>query len=370
MCDHKCPLCGKDTVGDEIFCRDCQEIAENSYPPHFLDSSRGSTLDADEQIPKEIIEEDIEKEKHLDEEIEEKEEIEQRVEGKKNTVLIAVIVSFLVILIALGAYIYVEGKKATDTEVAFWTDCVEANTPAAYADYLNRYPNGMYIQDAELHIRGLRKTEEEEWTRLKNSNNLDKYAAFLIDHPNSPYTSAIRQAMDSLSWATASSENTADAYKVYLENIQLGTITGEYQSQAQEKYDYLSTLKTLEGKELTDVRNIVSRFYQSLSSMKDKEFKKVLDSRLSVFYTMENISSDSISIVLKKQMKENKIKNVSFIPQIDSLTAIVDNKNSIFVTLPVLRQITYSDRKKEAINQHINIEMNEKYIISKIDIKD
>lgn len=370
MCDHKCPLCGKDTVDDEVFCRDCQEIAQNSYPPHFLDSSRDSVLDKENEIPQEIIDENIENEKHLGEEIEQKEEIEQQVEGKKKTALIAVIVFTLAILIAVAVFIYVKGKKATDAEATFWTECVETNTPIAYANYLNRYPNGMYVQDAELHIRGLRKLEEEEWVKLKKSNNLDEYASFLIDHPNSPYTLAIKQAMDSLSWANACSDNTADSYKVYLENIQLGTITGEYQSQAQEKYNYLSTLKTLEGKELTDVKNLVSRFYQSLSSMKDKELKKVLEARLSVFYTMENISSDSISIVLKNQMKDNKIKNVSFTPQIDSLTAIVDNKNSIFVSLPVLRQITYTNKKKETIDQHIDMEMNQQHIISKIAIKD
>ena len=34
--NNECPLCGKDTQDDEMFCQDCQEIAQNSYPAGLL----------------------------------------------------------------------------------------------------------------------------------------------------------------------------------------------------------------------------------------------------------------------------------------------------------------------------------------------
>ena len=369
MSEHKCPLCGKDTVSDEMFCRNCQEIAENSHPSRFSSSSQEIQSNGKEvNIPKEIIDEVTQEKVHLNEVINEKIAQEGKKENKRTKIIALTVTGMLLILIAAGAYIYIEERKADKTEVTFWSACVETNTPASYADYLNKYPNGLYIHDAEQHIKELRKREQGEWVQLKKLNNLDKYAAFLIDHPHSPYSSDIKQSMDSLLWANASTENTADSYKVYLENVQIGTISGEYQLQALEKYNYLSQLKTLDGKELADIKVIVSHFYQALSSLKDKEVKKMLVPHLSTFYTMSNISADSLTTILKNQMKENKIKNVIFTPVTDSLTAIVDNKNKVFISVPVSRQVIYSNKKKETSLQQTNMEMGNKFLISNVEL--
>ena len=45
--NNECPLCGKDTQDGEIFCRDCQEIAQNSYPSGLLSADEEAVISAE-----------------------------------------------------------------------------------------------------------------------------------------------------------------------------------------------------------------------------------------------------------------------------------------------------------------------------------
>lgn len=352
----KCPLCGGNTTDEDVFCRDCQEIAQNSYSEEFLIQENAADIQQQEQ--EEII--------SIQEEVEEEPESSDehiplvRKDNKRGKVFF--IAGFILMLFvgSIGVYYYLQDKNAKEIEVKYWNQCIDENTPQGYSKYLEQYPDGRFSHEAHTKIVELRDKEQKEWEGLRKTNDVDALFSFLTDHPDTPYKHEISKVVDSLSWLKTVGENTADSYLAYLENIKIGRLIGEYKEKAQERYDYLSQLKPVEGEELTQVKKRVNDFFKSLSKRDEKDLAKTMVTTLAKFYDTQNQSSKNIIESAKSEFKKNKIRSISYTPVTDSMEAIVDNKGIYFLTLPVKEEKTYADRKKkkEVSEYVLNIEMD------------
>lgn len=340
MDEKKCPLCGKDTTDDEMFCRDCQEIANNSSPDEFISEDQISEI-VGENIPTESIEDELAIEEAV------VQVVEKRRKSRSKVVFIVAALLLGVLIGGFGSYLYIENKEAEETEATFWDQCIEENTPLSYSKYLVQYPDGKFSDQAHQKILGLRKQETEEWESLKKSGDLNTLAAFLIDHPGTPHAASIKATMDSLSWQAAMAENTAASYMVYLNEVNLGNLPGDYQALAQDRYDYLSQLKAIEGEELATVKANLSTFFDKLSSKKYDDMMKVMAPVLTNFFGVEGKSKEVISSSIEADIKERKIKSITYTLNPNSLEAIKDNKGIYFIETPIVRRITYNDRKRK-----------------------
>lgn len=368
---NKCPLCGKETQGEDIFCRDCQEIAQNSYAEDLLYHENQNTApsvsdeNANENGTDSVPGKDINQIENNDNIIPPSEEANQDTFYKRNKRILTFFFIGLILFIIVGisgAYMRIQNRNTEATEIVFWNKCIEDNSPLGYSKYLVQYPEGKFSEEAYRKIVELRDNERKSWEKLRNSNDIDALFAFLTDHPETPYVREIRHVIDSLSWVAAQKQNTADVYLAYLENAKIGRINGEYTAPAQERYDYLSQLKTLEGKELDEVKKIVSGFFKALSSNNSKEIQKLSMDTLNKLYESRNYLSKNISDSLKTAYKAGKIKSVLYTPVTDSIDAILDNKGICFISLPLNKEITYTDRKKkkEHSQSTLNLELNNK----------
>ncbi len=276
------------------------------------------------------------------------------------------------LLIAVGIYSslsFVEKKNREGTESNYWNQCIEENTPLAYSKYLVQYPpDGKYSDEAQSRIRELREGERKEWETLRNTNNVDALFTFLRDHPETPYAREITLVIDSLSWITTSNENTAASYLAYLENVKLGRYSGEYEIKAKERYDYLSQLKPVEGEDLKEVKAVLDNFFKSLSSLNDKSFAKTIPDTIDKFYSSNGKTPKAVIDSLKTDLKNRKIKSVAYTYTSDSLDVIQDNKGIYFISVPVVEEFTYRDRKKkkDAIKYKVKIELTDKKLIRSI----
>lgn len=351
-----CPLCGGNTTDEDVFCRDCQEIAQNSYSEEFLIQKDAEDIQQQKQEEIISIQEEVEEEPKSSDE---QSPIADANSKKGKVFLIAGIILVLLICGA-GAYYYLQDKKAKETESMYWSQCIEDNTPQGYSSYLVQYPEGRFREEARTKIVELRDREQKEWEELRKTSDVDALFSFLTDHPDSPYTQEISRVIDSLSWLKTVGENTADGYFAYLENIKIGRLVGEYREKAQERYDYLSQLKPVEGEELTQVKKRVNDFFKSLSKRDEKDLAKTMVATLAKFYDTQNQSSKNIIESAKSEFKKNKIRSISYIPVTDSMEAIVDNKGIYFLTLPVREEKTFADRKKkkEVSEYVLNLEMD------------
>lgn len=376
MSDNKCPLCGKDTVDEEAFCRDCQEIANNPLSEQLL-----AHEEEPEQLEKSVEEELVVEDITIDSEPQQEEQLpfaEDEVIVSKDKMplskVLLVVAAFIVaFLLGGGGYLYWQNKQANEIEAALWDRCIEENSPLAYSQYLAQYPNGKFQEQAHQKIVGLRDEETKTWQKLRKTSDLNAYTAFLVDHPDSPHANAVKIAIDSLSWINALSENTAAAYQVYLSNADLGLFPGDYRALAQEKYDYLSQLRTLDDAEVEDIYKRLNEFFGLLANNSYKKLGSLMSPTLANFFGVENKPQEVIVKSIEADIKERKIKSIQYtIANKQLVEAIQDNKGIYFFDLQLIREISYKDRKKkkEQTSLSVKIELNKDKLIQFINDKE
>lgn len=380
MSENKCPLCGKETIDDEVFCRECQEIADSSLSDQLLAHESVDETIIDDNTPERHEEVIPEEDTKFDENELDKEEIVDKIEKEivlksrfplsRNIIIISVF--FLISLAGAGAYFYWQKLETDRVEAALWDKCIEENSPIAYSKYLQQYPNGEFQQQAHQKIVELRTDETKEWMELKKTNDINAYSAFLVDHPDSPHAHAVKTAMDSLSWISALADNTAASYKVYLSNADLGMYPGEYRALAQEKYDYLSQLRILEAPELEEIYKRLDSFFKELASNHFDKAKDMLSPTLINFFGVENKPRETIAKSIETDIKTRKIKSITYsIPAKQLGEVIQDNKGIYFFDLELTREIVYKDRKKkkEQTQLFVKMELNKDKLIQYISEK-
>lgn len=358
--NNKCPLCGKDTHNDELFCRNCQEIAKNSYSEDWLAQEEANTAQEEKDN---IDTEDRSPEEKPSEELADTPPIKS---NKKTWIFVAITIFILIGAGIFSAQAIRQGKNSIETEKAYWKECVERNTPLDYSKYLVCYPDGQYSEEAYNRIKELRENERKEWQNLRNSNDVDALLIYLANNPQSPYKEEIQHDIDSLAWINTSAQNTADAYQAYLDNVKIERYLGKHISQAQERYDYLSQLKILEGENLEEVKKTLKSFFQAFSSENKNEFQKMVTDTLTRFYAVYNQPERKIIDSVKADYKKNKIRSIVYTPVTDSIEAILDNKGICFITLPVRAETTFTNRrqKKESTTYNVKMELTDKKLVS------
>lgn len=367
--ENKCPLCGRQINGIGEFCEDCREIAETSYPEELLAKSEQEEVIAEANIPEENLCQEAQPEEKSQAQPEPIHHTKKN--NKKLLIFLFVGLILLVLIGGVGSYVFIQNRDAKETEIAYWEKCMDENTPLAYSKYLVQYPEGKFSSQAHANILELRENERREWDGLRKSRNIEALFTFLKDHPDTPYGREIRYSIDSLSWVATVKANTKEAYLAYIDNVKLGHYSGEHVDLAQQRYDYLSQLKTLEGEELSAIGKVLAGFFKALSSADSKDIQKYTASVLDRFYNSENQKNESITDSIKSSLKGSKIKSISYAPVIDSLEVIKDNKDIYFATILMEAETTFADRKKkkESHKYKLNIELNKDRLIQSVEKK-
>lgn len=371
---NKCPLCGKEADEGQTFCNSCQEIARNAYPDELLTHRNVEEIleEEGEELRKKEIENTVYEIEESDTDIDNADDkVEFAAPQKRNKklyIFVAIGIAIMIIAGIVSSYNIAQNRSSEEAEMAYWNKCIEENTPLGYSKYLVRFSEGRYAKEAESKIRELREKEKKEWEALRNSNNVDALFRFLGDHPETPYSRDIRHTIDSLSWIITEKENTAESYLAYLENVKIERYNGEYQEIAQQKYDYLNQLKTIEGEGLSELRKIVSEFFKALSSTNSKNIQKYSTTVLDRFFDTQKQSGKTVADSIKNSMKKNAIRSITYTPTIESLEAIQDNKGIYFVTLPMKEEVIFTSKKKkkESFDYILKIELNKEKLITSV----
>lgn len=367
--DYRCPLCGKEMNEEDNFCGDCREIADNSYPNELLANSalEEAIEEADIIINNDTQEEIIEPEKDYVDTT----STESPKSNKKLIIFVLIGALLLVLVGGVGSYVLIQSKNSEEAHELYWNQCISENTPLAYSKYLVQYPEGKYSEQAQNKILELRENERKEWDKLRKNSNVEALFAFLKDHPDTPYSKQIRHAIDSLSWIATTEANTKEAYLAYVDNSNLGRYSGEYMDLAQQRYDYISQLKTIEGEELEEIEKRLDDFFKALSSVDSKDIQKFTVPVLDKFYKADNQESNQVADSIKNSLKKDKIRKISYEPQINSMEVIQDNKGIYFITLPMNTETTFTDRKKKKEDDEytLSIELNKDKFIQSVEMK-
>lgn len=358
-----CPLCGNlmDEQDDTLFCSQCNDSAKKRDEIVFFED--------DEIVADSIFHEEGEAEGDVSDVEESSDGVEDR---KKPNKKLFFILSILVIsIVASVVFFFMHDKKEKERdniEMTFWFSCIEENTPQSYSKYLFEYPKGKFSIEAQQKITELRNIETRDWNNLKESVNLEDYFSFINKYPDTPYKNVIRHVMDSLSWVAAEREDTSDAYLVYLENYRLGNITGYYSAVAQKRYDYLKTIRKVEGEELLKVKDGINHYFKALSNQDYDKLSSILTTTVNNFYGERNFSSSKIIKAIQADISRNSIKTLVYTPLLESIVVQKDSTGLYFTDVKVEKKIISTNKKKtpEVINELLRIELTPEIYVRSI----
>lgn len=342
--DNKCPLCGKNTSDDELFCKDCQYIAEHSDSIGIEDQNkRKGTPNKD-------------KYKNWDE------DDSQPKKSKKNSVIVIILIVLCLGVGTVGSYNYLKDKESLNTETAYWEQCVDEGTQLSYSKYLVQYPEGKFSNDAKSKIEKIKLIEQQEWEALKKNSNIESCILYIDKNPNSPYLQEVKILLDSLSWIDALTTNTKSSYQSYIEKINAQELLGRYDSLAYAKYDYLTLYRKIEGKELDKLKVLLTNLFNNLSVAKYQKVQQSMLPTLNVYYDKSDVNRTEVVKLVQRDLNTKKIKSIKYIPNLSNLDVIADTSGVSFVTIPFRKEITFSNKKqkKQISSDTVKLELDSK----------
>lgn len=369
----ECPLCGKPLEEGRDVCAECKTHIDYQYTTHLLDNESSETSsdgDSEEPTPTADFIQDQQSDR-VGSSLSDLETGETKSSTKISKGILFLIIGSVVLLIVgvIGALNIAQTRESEAAQEALWANCVEENTPLAYSKYLVRYPNGTFVEESEKRIRESRQVEIDAWEKLRKSSDMNVFYTYLSQNPNTPHLDQIHLILDSLTWITTLKDNTMDAYKAYIENVNRGTITGIHLDEAKERYDYLSQIVVLSGTPLDRLRLDLTDFFKILSENNPKNVLKVFSP--TVFYYSSEMSSTAVVAAISQKYTDDKILKITYSFDPLSLLAKRDNKGIIFVDLTIEKEVAYSVKKKknDKLTENLLLEIAPNKLVQSVKLK-
>ena len=364
----QCPLCGKSKTKESLFCTDCTLKLNNEYEVNVPNSENSdSNIESEQLTPeepqsvsvtesKEIKEPSKPTQKELKESAARTEkkyyEMSEDKPRKKTRFILISIFVFAVILVS-SLYIYNEHVKDQNLERSVWELAQRENSIDSYLEYIDAYPQGSYVAEAQEKMYSLKGNESEAWENLRSSESAIEFTAFLETYPNSPYEKMVRGRLDSIVWQSSLKDNSIEAYSDYLNMSQTGDITGQYIGEAQKRLNMLEQSAPINEYDLERIKETVDGFFSGLSNVSHTELSKYLSPIVSRFNNTTNIPNEKMVGQLLLLASKSDSKSILFEPEITKLIYEKQENDTYIVNVPTQKSFVKNDGATELIKGYI-----------------
>lgn len=364
----QCPLCGKSKTKESLFCTDCTLKLNNEYEVSVPNSENSdSNIESEQLTPeepqsvsvtesKEIKEPSKPTQKELKESAARTEkkyyEMSEDKPRKKTRFILISIFVFAVILVS-SLYIYNEHVKDQNLERSVWELAQRENSIDSYLEYIDAYPQGDYVAEAQEKMYSLKGNESEAWENLRSSESAIEFTAFLETYPNSPYEKMVRGRLDSIVWQSSLKDNSIEAYSDYLNMSQTGDITGQYIGEAQKRLNMLEQSAPINEYDLERIKETVDGFFSGLSNVSHTELSKYLSPIVSRFNNTTNIPNEKMVGQLLLLASKSDSKSILFEPEITKLIYEKQENDTYIVNVPTQKSFVKNDGATELIKGYI-----------------
>ena len=393
----QCPLCGKNKADTSLFCPECTLKLNSEYEvnvPEGLDDA----IDYEVDFPEEgddgseyelnVLEgEDANKENLAEPEIETpdidnfeeekevvivpivpitsdekpKEEILydnrsdnqksyyeiERDKPRKRTRFYVISIFLLVLVLVAAVFIFNKYVINENLERSVWELAQRDNSIDAYLGYMDEYPHGEYVDEAQTKILGLKSNEAEAWENLRTSENTTEFTDFLQLYPQSPYERKVKNRFDSLVWESTLKENSFEGYSDYINKSNSGEITGDYIGNAQKRLVMLTQTTPVDEADLEKIKETVDGFFTGLSNISHSTLSSYLAPTISRFENSTNISNETMIGKLLLLAAKSDAKTIKFDPEITKIRYEKMGSGTYTVDVPLQKTL-------DGINGDIN----------------
>ncbi|HKS80043.1 MAG TPA: hypothetical protein VJR23_00930 [Candidatus Acidoferrales bacterium] len=102
-----------------------------------------------------------------------------------------------------------------------WKQAKDANSSAAYAEFLTSHPKGPHADEAQAAMESL------DWDAAKGASSISGYEEYLKKHPTGRFSEGAKTTLQDLQWAEAKRKASVESYKGFLEAHPASPYKGE-----------------------------------------------------------------------------------------------------------------------------------------------
>ncbi|MFT4072829.1 MAG: hypothetical protein QM654_13020 [Dysgonamonadaceae bacterium] len=332
MENQKCPLCGKEISSDkEKFCDDCLEINRKSdifISNVYSQDKDDATKSAEEKALIQSAEDEL--------------GITQKNKRRKITWILVSITLLLSISAGGTYYWYHQSVETQQQELNCWNEALKINTTKAYLKYIQLYPEGTYLKEAQTYIVQINQEMQKRWNSISRSGNEEELKAFITQYGDSPYKQNACLLLDSLAWADVCKINTQEAYKSYIDRTAKKQLNGVYLGLAQDKYNYFSQMEFVGGDEWKTASSKIEHFFQSISTNSLNELNNLLSPMVDNFFGTKNINSNQASASFGSYLRSKNISSITYELNQEDIKIQKDSQGNYFVTIPVIKNVNFT----------------------------
>ena len=388
---NKCTRCGEVFFRDEHFCPNCHQPVEGKTP-NREETNETTTATKESPTEKET------KQTAAPEPEQQREERRQPIavspvptptrkkEERKNEVkkesdkpqvtiadskkkkrnLTALIISFILAVLACGVLIYTYSNAKERTENDEYAFAMKSNDPVVLQQYLDNFLDApkAHRDSIMAHLEKYKKIDEA-WAKVAKSTNREEILKYLEENPNSPNKTELTHRIDSLDWDAASKENTQASYQKYIDEH----ATGEHYDEAQ------LALNKQKAKELSpEDRQMVSRvfhnFFVSINSKNEGGLTSSVAEVMSNFLGRENASKGDVIDYMNRSYKDGvsaivwRLKNDYRITKRE----VGDGKFEYSVRFTADQDVVHSESASEKNSYNITARVNPDGLISEMNM--
>lgn len=216
---------------------------------------------------------------------------------------------------------YPQGKFAnearTKIEELYFKRAIATNTVAGYEEFLKRYPQGKYVNEAHSRI------EELYFERAKATNTIEGYEGFIKRYPQGEHAEKARLQIEELYFERAKAQNTIQGYEEFLGRYPQGKFAAEVRLQLEELYfEQAEATNTLKGYEEFLRRYPKGKFTDKVQEMMKIYHYKPEDSDFAILGMLGGIGSIDLQVT-EKIDHSLEIKSLS---DTSKIAATIDNR--------------------------------------------
>ncbi len=388
---NKCTRCGEVFFRDEHFCPNCHQPVEDKTP-NREETNETATVTKESPAEKEtkktaapepeqqreerrqpiavspVPTPTRKKEERKNEVKKESNSAQVKIEDskKKKRNLTALIISFILAVLACGVLIYTYSNAKERTENDEYAFAMKSNDPVVLQQYLDNFLDApkAHRDSIMAHLEKYKKIDEA-WAKVAKSTNREEILKYLEENPNSPNKTELTHRIDSLDWDAASKENTQASYQKYIDEH----ATGEHYDEAQ------LALNKQKAKELSpEDRQMVSRvfhnFFVSINSKNEGGLTSSVAEVMSNFLGRENASKGDVIDYMNRSYKDGvsaivwRLKNDYRITKRE----VGDGKFEYSVRFTADQDVVHSESASEKNSYNITARVNPDGLISEMNM--
>lgn len=348
---QSCPLCGKNKAEEALFCGDCTKKIKSDYEVDIPETPVGNGVAPVEPAP------DVAETPPIT-------AAAAHPKPKRKKRPRTLLWLLFAVILAVGAFFfYMQFVREANLERAEWHAATAENTPESYIAYMEKFPNGARYAQADSLMRALKNAEVSAWEKMKHSDNTAELRDFVRLNPQSAYNPLVKIRLDSLTWAAALNQNTAESYSEYMMLSQSGEFGGDYFAEAQQRYEMLFQSYPVNAAELDSIKLSVEGFYAALSSVSYEGVTAHLAPTVNRFFNSGAASRERIVGELMMAAAQSQEGVVKFSPNIQALQYEKTFSGGFNANVPLIKTYQKEGREREVSGYIVHFGLNPQFQI-------